>query len=557
MLKLNYKPLVSIGVPTFNRPDGLRRTLSHIFNQTYSNLEVIVSDNNSPGGNIDTIIRDFAISGKKIRYFRQKKNQGAVFNFEFVFKQATGQYFMWAADDDYFESKNLIENLQAACANINMAFPDFNVQHTSGRVVRGLLNKIYGSCLTDQDYLLAWCKYGYGYPYYGMYNLDNCTKNNVSFKFDTDLKYYSEGTFLHRLFIAGNVRFVPNTFIRISEGGSRPDNLTLLIDHSIYIERTLNLYTSCDSQNIKNYVDTFLESQRVYRLSLCESLLADLRAARANLQASVLMNSLNDIERHIGGLKSQLYPQYQHQGVKEKTAVSYTTPLSHISSYREWISTLAKAQCRLYYRDQTPESLESLAELVQNHQPTKIIELGSLFGLSLRTWLSTQTDADIVAIDLSFRYLRESQKLIPIDLSRVTLLEQDILKTDFRQLWEQEDKVLLYVDAHDQPNVPIMEYVLNYVVPLLPVNSLVVVDDLWYSPTVLEQGNVQAFFEQVVNRYMDPLHPIEAAYAPYWEGGSFIGFLEVIPLMKWVFEQKIKLKFQDNIKFAYFQKSQH
>lgn len=237
---------------------------------------------------------------------------------------------------------------------------------------------------------------------------------------------------------------------------------------------------------------------------------------------------------------------------EELKEVEPTLKRPELNQYEQMISVLEKSQQRLYYRDQTPQSLSKLTELVQEHQPTKIIELGSLFGLSLRTWLSTNTQAEIIAIDLSFRYLHLSQKIIPIDLSRVKLLEQDILKTDFSQLWTPQDKVLLYIDAHDQPNVPIMNYLLNHAVPILPRGSIVVVDDLWYSPETLSQQNAQQVVETVVAQGLDPLHPLEVSYAPYWEGGSFLGFLEVIPLLEWINQHQIKLSFSPQIKSVSF-----
>ena len=49
----------------------------------------------------------------RIRYFRQEENIGPTANFEFVYRQATGEYFMWAADDDR-RSSTYIEKLIAA-----------------------------------------------------------------------------------------------------------------------------------------------------------------------------------------------------------------------------------------------------------------------------------------------------------------------------------------------------------------------------------------------------------------------------------------------------------
>jgi glycosyltransferase involved in cell wall biosynthesis len=87
-------------MPTYNRPEGLRRSLAYVIGQNYQNLEIIVSDNATPGESIIEIIREFMAKDARIRFFRQPINRGAAFNFQFVLQQATGDFFMWAADDD-------------------------------------------------------------------------------------------------------------------------------------------------------------------------------------------------------------------------------------------------------------------------------------------------------------------------------------------------------------------------------------------------------------------------------------------------------------------------
>ena len=91
------QPLVSVGIPTYNRPEGLRRTLECITGQTYRNLEIIISDNCSPDPAVEQVTRSFMAQDARIQYFRQPENKGAAFNFKFVLEQATGEYFMWAA----------------------------------------------------------------------------------------------------------------------------------------------------------------------------------------------------------------------------------------------------------------------------------------------------------------------------------------------------------------------------------------------------------------------------------------------------------------------------
>jgi glycosyltransferase involved in cell wall biosynthesis len=97
-------PVVSVGIPTYNRPDGLRRTLQCITEQTYKNLEIIVADNCSPGPETEAVVNEFMAKDARIRYYRHEENYGWVFNFKFVYEKATGEYFMWAADDDEMSS---------------------------------------------------------------------------------------------------------------------------------------------------------------------------------------------------------------------------------------------------------------------------------------------------------------------------------------------------------------------------------------------------------------------------------------------------------------------
>ncbi len=221
--------------------------------------------------------------------------------------------------------------------------------------------------------------------------------------------------------------------------------------------------------------------------------------------------------------------------------------------FQEWIDTLALTQNRLYYRDQTPKSLNMLLDLVHRYEPTRIVELGTLSGLSLRAWLAAKSKAEVIAIDLSFKPLFRSQKVLPVELSGVRLLEQDILKTDFRRLWSEEDRLILYVDAHDTPNAPIMAHVLNNAVPALPRSHVIAVDDLWYCSEQVSERSVSEFFKQVVDKEIDYLGCFEGHYAPYWKGGFFIGFPEIVPLMEWVNRNKVDLIFEPGGKVVMFE----
>ena len=110
-MTMNLKPLVSIGVPTYNRPVELRRTLECLVKQTYSNIEIIISDNCSINPDVEKVINEFR-SDERIKYFKQSINKGAPYNFTFVLDKSTGEYFKFLADDDWIDY-NYVERCMA------------------------------------------------------------------------------------------------------------------------------------------------------------------------------------------------------------------------------------------------------------------------------------------------------------------------------------------------------------------------------------------------------------------------------------------------------------
>ena len=46
---MNNMNLVSVVIPTYSRPDNLRRAIDSVLNQTYPNIEIIIVDDNGIG----------------------------------------------------------------------------------------------------------------------------------------------------------------------------------------------------------------------------------------------------------------------------------------------------------------------------------------------------------------------------------------------------------------------------------------------------------------------------------------------------------------------------
>ena len=92
-------PRVSIGLPVLNGEKYLPDTLACILAQSFSDFELIISDNASTDAT-EAICRDYASRDSRIRYYRNYENVGAARNFNLVFGHSRGEYFKWAAHDD-------------------------------------------------------------------------------------------------------------------------------------------------------------------------------------------------------------------------------------------------------------------------------------------------------------------------------------------------------------------------------------------------------------------------------------------------------------------------
>lgn len=93
--------LVSIGIPTFNRPKDLENCIKNILNQTYKNIEIIVSDNNSKNSKNNLLYESNLFKDRRIKLIRNSRNIGILKNTIKVLDYAKGEYFCWVSDDDW------------------------------------------------------------------------------------------------------------------------------------------------------------------------------------------------------------------------------------------------------------------------------------------------------------------------------------------------------------------------------------------------------------------------------------------------------------------------
>jgi len=115
--------ILFIGMPVYNGEKLVARAIQSIIDQSYSNWQLVISDNNSTDQTPE-ICRNFAAKYKNIKFIKQPKNLGPAENFLYLLRLAETPLFVWAAHDDFWHKNFLKSCIQELTRNTTtgMAF---------------------------------------------------------------------------------------------------------------------------------------------------------------------------------------------------------------------------------------------------------------------------------------------------------------------------------------------------------------------------------------------------------------------------------------------------
>lgn len=132
----NQLPKVCIGIPVYNGEKFLRNALDCLLNQSYENIEIIISDDTSTDST-KSICEVYMKKDLRIKYILQKENLGAFHNFNFVLTQAKSKYFMWAEVDDKWEPEFIEKNIEVLESNPKIVGSISEVSWYGEKIIRG------------------------------------------------------------------------------------------------------------------------------------------------------------------------------------------------------------------------------------------------------------------------------------------------------------------------------------------------------------------------------------------------------------------------------------
>src|SRR5262245_12741967 len=131
------QPRVTIGMPVYNGQAYLAHAIESVLGQSFSDLELIISDNGSTD-ETRAIAEEYAARDDRVRYLRSDTNRGAAWNYRRAFDVARGEYFRWAPADDWFAPDSVAVCVAALDANSDavLCYPKTSLVDANGTLLR-------------------------------------------------------------------------------------------------------------------------------------------------------------------------------------------------------------------------------------------------------------------------------------------------------------------------------------------------------------------------------------------------------------------------------------
>lgn len=108
-------PLVSVVIPTYSRPTFLKRCVESVLNQSYSNIEIFVVDDNNPETDerveTEKVMECFA-DNTRVTYLQHEKNKNGSAARNTGWRQSSGKYITFLDDDDEIEPTKIEKQVE-------------------------------------------------------------------------------------------------------------------------------------------------------------------------------------------------------------------------------------------------------------------------------------------------------------------------------------------------------------------------------------------------------------------------------------------------------------
>lgn len=175
-------PKLSVGLPVYNGERFLALAIEGFLSQTYTDFELIISDNASTDKTRE-ICEEYAKKDQRIRYVRSETNLGAAPNHNRTFELSRGEYFKWAAHDDESDPNLLsrcMEWIERAPDSVVLVYTEAELIDSEGQTTGHYQTSV--ACADPRPYRRlskVMKRIGLGTPMYGIARTEALRKTRM------------------------------------------------------------------------------------------------------------------------------------------------------------------------------------------------------------------------------------------------------------------------------------------------------------------------------------------------------------------------------------------
>jgi glycosyltransferase involved in cell wall biosynthesis len=213
-------PKVSICIPAYNQVFYLRKSLASILSQTFTDYEVIITDDSS-NSDVESLVGEFDFKGK-LKYYHNKSPLGSPKNWNYCLSKATGQYIKILHHDDWFSNGTSLQSMVALLESFpecGLAFCGCNNLSAEGNLLfyHGINDKLFKSIETCPELLFE--ANLIGSPSVTLF------KNPRHLAFDEHIKYLVDIEFYIRLIKTGiGMAYTTDPLVNIGHSATQVTN---------------------------------------------------------------------------------------------------------------------------------------------------------------------------------------------------------------------------------------------------------------------------------------------------------------------------------------------
>ena len=128
---------VDILLATYNSNiEYLKIQIDSILKQTYKNIHLIISDDNSTNKEVIKTIKEYEEQDERVTVYEQKQNLGYIKNFEFLLEKSNSEFISFADHDDFWYENKIEKGVNALKQNnVDLVYSDCKQIDENGKVL--------------------------------------------------------------------------------------------------------------------------------------------------------------------------------------------------------------------------------------------------------------------------------------------------------------------------------------------------------------------------------------------------------------------------------------